>query len=107
MAGPPETGTCRSSLRKREPSTKWGKGQGTRRMGSITGPSATPTALLLRWRKGDREAFDRLVPLVHDELRRLAHHYMGHERRDHTLQATALVNEAYLRLIEATQVEWQ
>jgi RNA polymerase sigma-70 factor (ECF subfamily) len=76
-------------------------------MGPIPKPSATPTALLLAWRKGDREAFDRLVPLVHEELRRLAHHYMGHERRDHTLQATALVNEAYLRLIEATQVEWQ
>jgi RNA polymerase sigma-70 factor (ECF subfamily) len=76
-------------------------------MGGITGPSATPTALLLAWRKGDREAFDRLVPLVHDELRRLARHYMGRERPDHTLQATALVNEAYLRLIEVTQVEFQ
>lgn len=76
-------------------------------MGGITGPSATPTALLLAWRRGDREAFDRLVPLVHDELRRLARHYMGHERPGHTLQATALVNEAYLRLIEVTKVEWQ
>jgi RNA polymerase sigma factor (TIGR02999 family) len=76
-------------------------------MGRITDPSDTPTALLLAWRRGDRAAFDRLVPLVHDELRRLARHYMGRERPDHTLQATALVNEAYLRLIEVTQVEWQ
>jgi RNA polymerase sigma factor (TIGR02999 family) len=76
-------------------------------MGGITDPSDNPTALLLAWRRGDRSAFDRLVPLVHDELRRLARHYMGRERRDHTLQATALVNEAYLRLIEARQVEWQ
>lgn len=76
-------------------------------MGGITGPSATPTALLLAWRRGDREAFDRLVPLVHDELRRLARHYMGHERPGHTLQATALVNEAYLRLIEVTKIEWR
>ena len=76
-------------------------------MGGITGPSATPTALLLAWRRGDREAFNRLVPLVHDELRRLARHYMGHERPGHTLQATALVNEAYLRLIEVTKIEWQ
>jgi RNA polymerase sigma factor (TIGR02999 family) len=76
-------------------------------MGAISDPSENPTALLLAWRRGDRKAFDRLVPLVHEELRRLAHHYMGHERRDHTLQATALVNEAYLRLIEAGKVEWQ
>jgi RNA polymerase sigma factor (TIGR02999 family) len=76
-------------------------------MGGITDPSDTPTALLLAWRRGDRAAFDRLVPLVHEELRRLARHYMGRERPDHTLQATALVNEAYLRLIEVTQVEWQ
>jgi RNA polymerase sigma factor (TIGR02999 family) len=75
-------------------------------MGVITDPSQDLTALLFAWRRGDREAFDRLVPLVHDELRRLARHYMGRERRDHTLQATALVNEAYLRLIDAAQVEW-
>jgi RNA polymerase sigma factor (TIGR02999 family) len=76
-------------------------------MGVISDPSENPTELLLAWRRGDRKAFDRLVPLVHDELRRLARHYMGQERRDHTLQATALVNEAYLRLIEGGQVEWQ
>ena len=75
-------------------------------MGAITSPSKDLTALLFAWRRGDREAFDRLVPLVHDELRRLARHYMGRERRDHTLQATALVNEAYLRLLDAAPVEW-
>ena len=51
-------------------------------------------------------AFDRLVPLVHDELRRLARRYMRQERPGHTLQATALVNEAYVRLIEAKRVRW-
>jgi len=76
-------------------------------MGGITDPSDTPTALLLAWRRGDRAAFDRLVPLVHEELRRLARHYMGRERPDHTLQATALVNEAYLRLIEVKRIRWQ
>ena len=52
-------------------------------------------------------AFDQLVPLVHDELRRLARRYMARERPDHTLQATALVNEAYLRLIDLKQMQWQ
>jgi len=59
------------------------------------------------WGHGDAAAFDRLVPLVHAELRRLARRYMARERPDHTLQATALVNEAYLRLIEITRVQWQ
>jgi hypothetical protein len=58
-----------------------------------------PTALLLAWRAGDRAAFERLVPLVNEELRRLARAYMARERGGHTLQPTALVNEAYLRLI--------
>src|SRR5262249_48863097 len=66
-----------------------------------------PTALLLAWRQGDPEALDRLVPLVHDELRRIARRHMRHEREGHTLQASALVNEAYLRLIEIRQVQWQ
>ena len=66
-----------------------------------------PTALLLAWGRGEADAFDRLVPLVHDELRRLARRYMGRERQGHTLQATALVNEAYLRLIEIKHVRWQ
>jgi RNA polymerase sigma factor (TIGR02999 family) len=56
------------------------------------------TLLLRRWGDGDADAFRELVPVVYDELRRLASHYMRHERGDHTLQPTALVHEAYLRL---------
>ena len=70
-------------------------------------PCETPTALLLAWGRGDADAFGRLVPLVHAELRRLAVRYMNRERPGHTLQATALVNEAYLRLIEINHVNWQ
>jgi len=66
-----------------------------------------PTELLLAWGRGDAEAFDQLVPLVHQELRRLARRHMAHERPDHTLQASALVNEAYLRLIDLKQMQWQ
>jgi RNA polymerase sigma factor (TIGR02999 family) len=65
------------------------------------------TELLLAWSEGDQEALDRLVPLVHSELRRLAHSYMRRERADHTLQTTALINEAYLRLIDAGRVRWE
>jgi RNA polymerase sigma factor (TIGR02999 family) len=65
------------------------------------------TSLLLAWRGGDQTALARMTPLVHDELRRLARHYMRGERHDHTLQPTALVNEAYLRLVDASQVHWQ
>jgi RNA polymerase sigma-70 factor (ECF subfamily) len=64
------------------------------------------TQLLAAWSDGDQSALDRLLPLVEAELRRLAHHYMSHERQDHTLQTTALVNEAYLKLIDQ-RVEWQ
>jgi len=64
------------------------------------------TDLLHAWRAGDRGALDRLVPLVYDELRRLAGQYMRGERPDHTLQATALVNEAYLRLVDSG-VDWR
>jgi RNA polymerase sigma factor (TIGR02999 family) len=69
--------------------------------------AATPTELLLAWNEGEPEALDRLVPLVHDELRRLAQRYMSRERVDHTLQATALVNETYLRLIDIKRIKWQ
>src|SRR5215510_5846221 len=65
------------------------------------------TDLLLEWRDGDEAALDRLTPLVYDELRRLAHHYMQCERTGHTLQTTALVNEAYLRLAADKKIEWQ
>ena len=57
------------------------------------------TLLLHAWGNGDRAALDKLVPVVYRELRRLARHYMNNERPDHTLQATALVSEAYLRLV--------
>ena len=67
----------------------------------------SPTDLLLAWGRGEAGAFDRLVPLVHDELRRLARQYMRRERPDHTLQATALVNEVYLRMIAVRRVQWQ
>ena len=58
------------------------------------------TELLVRWRKGDDSALDALLPLVYDELRRLARHHLASERSDHTLQSTALVHEAYLRLVD-------
>jgi len=67
----------------------------------------SPTALLVAWGRGDQAAFDELVPLVHDELRRIARRYMRKERADHSLQATALVNEAYLRLVDVTHIQWQ
>ena len=65
------------------------------------------TALLVRWRAGDQEALEKLMPLVYAELRRLAHHYLQRERSDHTLQSTALVHEAYLRLAEEDVPRWQ
>src|SRR5262245_23229015 len=65
------------------------------------------TELLLAWSGGDAAAFDRLVPLVYRELRRLAKYYMAQEKPNHTLQATALVNEAYLRLIDVNRMHWQ
>ena len=65
------------------------------------------TELLHAWGEGDTTALDKLTPLVHKELHRLARHYMRGERPDHTLQATALVNEAYLRLIDWKNARWQ
>ena len=65
------------------------------------------TGLLLAWSRGEQAALEKLVPLVYAELRRIAHRYMNRERRGHTLQTTELVNEAYLRLIDASQVRWQ
>ena len=70
-------------------------------------PSSRPTELLVAWGRGEPRAFDELVPLVQDELRRIAKRYMARERPDHTLQATALVNEAYLRLIDLKRIRWQ
>ncbi|HSF25738.1 MAG TPA: sigma-70 family RNA polymerase sigma factor [Blastocatellia bacterium] len=65
------------------------------------------TRLLQAWNNGDKEALDTLMPLVYEELRRLAHRYLRAERAGHTLQTTALVNEAYLRLIKVKDVSWQ
>ncbi|MGB7924176.1 MAG: sigma-70 family RNA polymerase sigma factor [Pyrinomonadaceae bacterium] len=65
------------------------------------------THLLVDLENGDKEALDKLLPLVYDELRRLADHYLRRERADHTLQATALVHEAYMRLVDQKNVRWQ
>ena len=65
------------------------------------------TDLLVAWSEGDESAFDKLVPLVYKELHALARRYMRGERSDHTLQATALVNEAYVRLIDVNRIRWQ
>jgi RNA polymerase sigma factor (TIGR02999 family) len=70
-------------------------------------PSQDVTRLLARWKDGDEEALRQLVPIVHDELRRLARRQMARERPDHSLQPTALVNEAYLRLVNLKQMQWQ
>jgi RNA polymerase sigma-70 factor (ECF subfamily) len=69
-------------------------------------PSQEVTQLLAAWSDGDRSALDKLLPLVEGELHRVAHRYMSREREDHTLQTTALVNEAYLKLIDQ-RVDWQ
>ena len=73
-------------------------------------PSVSPhkvTQLLQQWSRGNDAALAGLTPLVYEELRRLAHHYMEGQRPDHTLQTTALVNEAYLRLADQTNPRWQ
>ena len=73
----------------------------------MASPVPEVTCLLKAWGQGDQGALDRLIPLVHQELRRLAHRYMAGERSGHTLQTTALVNEAYLRLVDCARVRWQ
>lgn len=70
-------------------------------------PTHEVTQLLAAWSNGDRAALDRLMPLVYRELRRLAHHHMGRERPGHTLQTTALVNEAYMRLVVQVNMRWE
>ena len=65
------------------------------------------TQLLLAWNGGNQSALDQLVPLLYAELKRIARGHLRHERPDHTLQSTALVNEAYLRLVDQDQVQWQ
>jgi len=72
-------------------------------------PGTTPniTQLLVAWNEGDQDALAQLTPLVYQELRRLAHGYLAGERQGHVLQTTALVNEAFVRLVDWKQVEWQ
>jgi RNA polymerase sigma factor (TIGR02999 family) len=69
--------------------------------------SSDITELLINWCDGEQAALDKLIPLVERELHRIAHNYMRRENPDHTLQTTALVNEAYLRLIDQKRVRWQ
>lgn len=74
----------------------------------MTAPSPKEiTQLLLAWGHGEQAALDQLIPLVHDELHRLAKLFMSKERPGHMLQTTALVNEAYLRLVDSSRVRWQ
>ncbi len=65
------------------------------------------TRLLHDWSSGDQAALNKLMPLIYEELRKLAHGYMGHERPGHTLQTTALIHEAYLRLVDQRSAQWQ
>ena len=65
------------------------------------------TQLLINWRNGDKAALDQLTPLVYEELRRLARSFMGRERQNHTLQTSALINEAYLKLVDQDETNWQ
>ena len=73
----------------------------------MTRPPHEVTELLVAWSEGDRAALDQLTPLVYEELHRLARNHMSRERQGHTLQTSALVNEAYLRLIDQKNVRWQ
>jgi len=70
-------------------------------------PNVEVTQLLRAWGQGDEDALRQLMPLVHAELHRLAHHYMSQEKPGHLLQTTALMNEVYLRLVDIAQVRWQ
>lgn len=89
------------SAEQRFPPALWGG------IGLPREASSPVTELLVRWRGGDREALEQLMPLVYEELRRLAHYYLSRERTDHTLQSTALVHEAYLRLTGPNSPQWQ
>jgi RNA polymerase sigma-70 factor (ECF subfamily) len=74
----------------------------------MSGPTSSEiTGLLVNWSSGDQSALEKLLPLVEKELRRLAHSYMRRESPGHTLQTTALVNEAYLKLVDQTRTKWQ
>src|SRR3954466_13712467 len=83
-------------------------GQGEKPVVNNQAPAAEEISTLLRaWSDGDQSALERLTPAVYEELRRLAHHYMKSERPGHSLQTTALVNEAYMRLVDFTRMQWQ
>lgn len=73
----------------------------------MTSSPQSVTKLLIEWRNGDETALDKLIPLVYEEMRRLARYYMRRERPGHTLQTTALINEAYLRLVDHKGMRWQ
>lgn len=75
----------------------------------VVNPESSPdvTRLLVSWTNGDRDALQQLMPLVYGELHRLASRYLSRERSDHTLQSTALVHEAYLKLVDQRRVQWQ
>jgi RNA polymerase sigma factor (TIGR02999 family) len=73
----------------------------------VSPPGPQITELLQAWSQGDQSALDRLIPLIYGDLHRLAQRYMAEERPDHTLQATALVHEAYLRLLDSAQPSWK
>ncbi len=82
----------------------------TRRLSAMTTPPPSQqqvTQLLCEWRSGNLSAIEKLIPLVQPELQRLAHHYMGRERPGHTLQTTALIDDAYLQLAGKTLPQWQ
>lgn len=76
-------------------------------MTTLPTPAHEVTQLLLDWSEGNQAALDKLLPLVYKELRRLAHSYLRRERPGHTLQTTALVHEAYLKLVDQRRVHWQ
>ena len=65
------------------------------------------TTMLLSWSDGDEQALDQLLPVIYDELKRMAHNRMRNERADHTLDTTGLVHEAFLRLVDINEVEWK
>jgi RNA polymerase sigma factor (TIGR02999 family) len=73
----------------------------------MASPGTDITGLLLAWQGGDEQAFELLVPVVYDELRRIARRYMAHEYAGHPLQPTALVHEAWFRLVDASRVQWK
>ena len=76
-------------------------------MTKAASPQQQVTQLLCDWRSGDRAALEKLIPLVQPELQRLAHQYMSRERPGHTLQTTALLDDAYLHLADKTHPQWQ